>query len=116
MKKNKKSKSWINKHKRDRYFKYSKLLEYRSRSAFKLIEINRKFKVISRNTHLLELGSSPGGWSQVASQEIVKGKILAVDINQMKQIKNVDFLLGDFSNSEISSLAAILSSGVGRFS
>ena len=96
MRKKKTSKDWIIKRNRDLFFKYSKVLEYRSRSAFKLIEINDKFKILTKNTYLLDLGSNPGGWSQVASQKIKKGKILAVDIKQMKKIKNVNFLLGNF--------------------
>lgn len=96
MKKKKTSKNWIIRQNRDFFFKYSKVLEYRSRSAFKLIEINDKFKILTKNTYLLDLGSNPGGWSQVASQKIKKGKILAVDIKQMKKIKNVNFLLGNF--------------------
>ena len=96
MKKKKTSKNWIIRQNRDFFFKYSKVLEYRSRSAFKLIEINDKFKILTKDTYLLDLGSNPGGWSQVASQKIKKGKILAVDIKQMKKIKNVNFLLGNF--------------------
>ena len=69
MKKNKISKNWINKQKRDIYFKESKAQGYRSRSAFKLIEMNNKFNFLKRSMLLLDLGSSPGGWSQVASKK-----------------------------------------------
>ncbi len=96
MKKNKSSKNWVIKQHRDQFFKKSKVLGYRSRSAFKLIEINRKFKFIKKDSHLLDLGSSPGGWSQVASEIIKKGKILAVDIKSMEKIKDVKFLREDF--------------------
>ena len=100
MKKNKSSKSWlIDKH-RDLYFKQSKTLGYRSRSAFKLIEINKKFNFLRKNTSLVDLGSSPGGWSQVASKIITNGKILSIDIKDMEKINNVYFIKGDFLNNE----------------
>ena len=101
MKKNKISKNWLIQQNRDLYFKESKIYGYRSRSAFKLIEMNNKFKFLNRDTQLLDLGSSPGGWSQVARKVIRKGKILAVDIKPMEKIKNVDFIKGDFSQKEI---------------
>jgi 23S rRNA (uridine2552-2'-O)-methyltransferase len=101
LKKNKISKKWLIKRNRDPYFRQSKILGYRSRSAFKLIEMNNKFSFLRKNTSLLDLGSSPGGWSQVARKEISKGKILAVDIKTMEKIDNVDFINGDFRNKEI---------------
>mgnify|MGYP001246434078 FL=1 len=96
MKKNRVSKSWIIKQHRDQFFKKSKTLGYRSRSAFKLLELNKKFKFISKNTRLLDIGSSPGGWSQVASKIIKKGEILAIDKKPMENIKNVTFLKYNF--------------------
>jgi len=96
LKKNKTSKNWLLKQKRDPFFKQSKIQGFRSRSSFKLIEMNKKFKFIKKNSSLLDLGSSPGGWSQVARKEIIKGKILAVDIKPMEKIYNVDFIKGDF--------------------
>ena len=92
MKKNKISKNWIIKQHRDPYFKESKIQGYKSRSAFKLIEMNEKFRFLNKNTNLLDLGSSPGGWSQVSSEKITKGKILAIDIKAMSKIDNVKFL------------------------
>jgi len=103
LKKNKISKNWLIKQKKDLYFIKSKIQGYRSRSAFKLIEMNKKFKFLRKNTSLLDLGSSPGGWSQVASREIRTGKILAVDIQPMEKINNVDFVNGDFRKEEIHS-------------
>ena len=91
-KKTKKSNSWKIKQHRDQFFKKSKTLGYRSRASFKLIELNDKFKFIKKNSNLLDLGSCPGGWSQVASQIIAKGKILSVDIKPMDKIKNVETL------------------------
>jgi 23S rRNA (uridine2552-2'-O)-methyltransferase len=91
----KKSNSWKIKQHRDQYFKKSKTLGYRSRASFKLIELNKKFKFIKKNTNLLDLGSSPGGWSQVANQIIESGRILSIDIKEMEPIKNVKFLKTD---------------------
>ena len=101
MKKNKVSKNWINKRKKDIFFKQSKAHGYRSRSAFKLIEMNEKFKFLKSDTHLVDLGSSPGGWCQVAAKKITKGKILAVDIKNMEKQKNVDFIIGDMNDVKI---------------
>ena len=101
MKKNKISKDWIRKQKKDPFFKQSKIQGYRSRSAFKLIEMNNKFKFIKKNINLLDLGSCPGGWSQVAQKKIINGKILAVDIKNMEKIQNVNFINGDFREIEI---------------
>tara|TARA_B100000029_G_scaffold516048_1_gene626419 strand:- start:3760 stop:4371 length:612 start_codon:yes stop_codon:yes gene_type:complete len=101
LKKNKISKNWLIKQKRDQFFNQSKIQGYRSRSAFKLIEINKKFKFLKKNKLLLDLGSSPGGWSQIASKEINNGKILAVDIKDMKNVDNVSFIKGDFRDREV---------------
>ena len=95
MKKNKTSKNWIKRQHKDLYFKQSKVKGYRSRSAFKLIEMDKKFKFLNKNTHLLDLGSSPGGWSQVAKEKIITGKILAIDNKNMKKIDKVTFLQAD---------------------
>ena len=75
-KRSKKSNSWKIKQHRDVFFKKSKTLGFRSRASFKLIEINEKFQFLKKNIYLLDLGSSPGGWSQVASKKIIKGKII----------------------------------------
>ncbi len=101
MKKNKISKNWLNKKHRDPFFKRAKIEGYRSRSSFKLIEMNEKFKFLNKNSYLLDLGSAPGGWSQVARKKIIKGKILSVDIKYMDKIKDVKFIEGDFMKKEI---------------
>ena len=94
-KRSKKSNSWKIKQHRDPFFKRSKTLGYRSRASFKLIELNEKFKFLKTNTNLLDLGSYPGSWSQVASKIITKGKILSIDIKNMSPIKNVNFYKSD---------------------
>ena len=101
MKKNKISKDWLIKQKRDPFFQSSKIEGFRSRSAYKLIEMDQKFKFLNKNSSLLDLGASPGGWSQVARKKIKTGKILAVDIKTMEKINNVDFIRGDFCEDNI---------------
>ena len=96
----KKSRTWVIKQHRDQFFKKAKVLGYRSRAAFKLIELNKKFKFIRKNSNLLDIGSTPGGWSQVASKIITNGEILAVDIIPMEKIDNVFFLNNDFSDEK----------------
>ena len=101
MKKNKISKNWINKQNRDIYVRKSKDQGYRSRSAFKLIEIDQSFHFLSKTRSLLDLGSAPGSWSQVVSKKIKNGKILSVDIKEMLPISNTIFLKGDFTELKI---------------
>ena len=91
----KKSNSWKIKQHRDQFFKKSKTLGYRSRASFKLIELNKKYKFLKKNTNLLDLGSYPGGWSQVGRQIISAGRIMSIDIKDMDPIKNVKFFKGD---------------------
>ena len=100
----KKSNSWKIKQHRDQFFKKSKTLGYRSRASFKLIQLNEKFKFIKKNSHLLDLGSAPGGWAQVASNIIISGKILSLDIKDMKPIKNVKFIKSDILNENTKEL------------
>ena len=95
-KKSKKSNSWKIKQHRDQFFKKSKILGYRSRAAFKLIELNNKYNFLKKDTKLLDIGAYPGGWSQVSSKIITSGKILSIDIKKMEKIKNVSFLECDF--------------------
>ena len=100
-KKSKKSNSWKIKQHRDQFFKKSKTLGYRSRAAFKLIELNKKYKFIKKNTKLLDIGAYPGGWSQVSSKIITSGKILSLDIKKIEKIKNVSFLKCNFLEENI---------------
>ncbi len=100
MKKNKISNNWIKKQNRDIYVRESKDQGYRSRSAFKLIQIDQRFHFLSKSRSLLDLGSAPGSWSQVASKKIKNGKILSVDIKEMLPISYTVFLKGDFTELE----------------
>ena len=96
----KKSNSWKIKQHRDLFFKKSKTLGYRSRASFKLIELNQKFKFIKKNSTLLDLGSSPGGWTQVANKIIISGKILSIDIRDMDPVKKVKFIKNDILDDD----------------
>ena len=91
----KKSNSWRIKQHRDQFFKKSKTLGYRSRASFKLIELNKKFKFLKKNNNLLDIGSAPGGWTQIANKILVKGKILSIDIKDMKPVEKVKFIKCD---------------------
>ena len=92
----KKSNSWKIKQHRDQFFKKSKTLGYRSRAAFKLLELNEKFKFFKTSSKVLDLGSYPGGWSQVSSKIVNGGKILSLDLKKMEKIDNVTFYQCDF--------------------
>tara|TARA_B100001029_G_scaffold131741_1_gene110618 strand:+ start:2732 stop:3319 length:588 start_codon:yes stop_codon:yes gene_type:complete len=85
-----------NKNYQDHFFRKAKISGYRSRSAFKLIELDAKFKFLKNGIKLLDVGSSPGGWSQVAIKKIKNGKILSIDKKKIEEIKGVKFVVGDF--------------------
>ena len=99
MKKNKISKNWINKQRRDIYVRKSKVDGYRSRAAYKLIEIDQKFKIIKNGISLVDLGAAPGSWSQYASKNIKNGKILSIDLKKIDPIDKVEFVEGDFTKN-----------------
>jgi 23S rRNA (uridine2552-2'-O)-methyltransferase len=102
MPRSKSSNEWLRRHVNDPYVKKAQLEGYRSRSAYKLIELNEKDRLIKPNMFLLDLGSAPGGWSQVASKLIGRnGRVLATDILPMEPIKNVDFIHGDFTDEAV---------------
>ena len=91
------SKNWIARQSSDPYTKLAKQQGYRSRSAFKLIEINKKFKFLKNNLNIVDLGSAPGGWSQVCSEINKNGKNLSIDILDMDKINNIFFYKKDFN-------------------
>ena len=96
MKKNKISKNWINKQRRDIYVRKSKLEGYRSRAIYKLKEIDDKFKIIRNGNKVVDLGSAPGSWSQYLSEKSKNSKILSIDLKDIEKIHNVTHLIGDF--------------------
>ena len=98
MKKNKFSKNWIIKQKRDIYVKQSKLEGYRSRAVYKLKEINEKFKILKNGISVLDLGAAPGSWSQFISKNFKNSKIVSIDLNEMEKIENIYQIKGDFTD------------------
>ena len=100
MKKNKISKNWINKQRRDTYVRQSKVDGYRARSAYKLIEINEKFKIFKGGLCVLDIGAAPGSWSQYVSKTVKNGKIISVDLKKMEKIENTIQIKGDFTTQE----------------
>ncbi len=104
MKKNKISKNWVNKQRRDIYVRKSKVDGYRARSAYKLIEINEKFKIFKGDTLVVDIGAAPGSWSQYASKVVKSGKIISIDLKEMQEIKNTIQIKGDFTKKNIQNL------------
>ena len=100
MKKNKISKNWINKQRRDIYVRQSKVDGYRSRAVYKLEEIDKKFKIFKNGISVIDLGAAPGSWSQYASKNIKSGKIASIDLLDFEKINNIFQIKGDF-NDEI---------------
>ena len=90
-----------NKSYQDHFFKKAKASGYRSRSAFKLIELNNKFNFLKNGTNVLDLGSYPGGWCQVIKKKISNGKILGIDLKKTDQIDGVKFIEGDFYSDDV---------------
>ena len=101
MKKNKISKNWVNKQRRDTYVRQSKVDGYRARSAYKLIEINEKFKIFKGGMCVIDIGAAPGSWSQYASKVVKSGKIISIDLKKMEEIKNTIQIEGDFTEVNI---------------
>ncbi len=98
MKKNKISKNWINKQKRDIYVRKSKLEGYRSRAVYKLQEIQKKFKVINNGMSIVDLGAAPGSWSEFISRKFKNIKLVAIDLKELDKIENVTHIKGDFTD------------------
>jgi 23S rRNA (uridine2552-2'-O)-methyltransferase len=98
LKKNRISKNWINKQKRDIYVRKSKVDGYRARSAYKLIEINDKFKIFKNGISIVDLGASPGSWSQYAAKTVKSGRIVSIDLKNMETIENTIQVKGDFTD------------------
>tara|TARA_A100001035_G_C27564660_1_gene400243 strand:+ start:65 stop:676 length:612 start_codon:yes stop_codon:yes gene_type:complete len=103
LKKNKISKNWINKQKRDIYVRQSKVDGYRARSAYKLIEINEKFKIFQNEMSVLDIGAAPGSWSQYVSKVVKNGTLISIDLKKMENIQNSIQIEGDFTDFKIQS-------------
>ena len=100
MKKNRISKNWINKQKRDIYVRQSQVDGYRARSAYKLIEIDEKFKIFKNGISVIDLGASPGSWSQYISRAVKSGRLVSIDLKGMEEIENTIQIKGDFTDLE----------------
>ena len=99
MKKNRISKNWINKQKRDIYVRQSQVDGYRARSAYKLIEINEKFKIFKNGISVIDLGASPGSWSQYIARTVKSGRLVSIDLKDMEEIDNTIQIKGDFTET-----------------
>jgi len=97
LKKNRISKNWINKQKRDIYVRQSKVDGYRARSAYKLIEIDEKFKIFKNGISVIDLGASPGSWSQYIARTVKSGRLVSIDLKGMEEIDNLIQIKGDFT-------------------
>ena len=97
MKKSHSSKQWLRRHVNDPYVQRSKREGYRSRSAYKLTEIDDRDRLLKGGQVVIDLGSAPGGWTQVLSQRVPSGKIIAIDLLEMAPVPGVTFLPGDFT-------------------
>jgi len=101
LKKNRVSKNWVNKQRRDIYVRQSKVDGYRARSAYKLIEIDEKFKIFKGGITVIDIGAAPGSWSQYASKVVKSGKIISIDLKVMEPIGNTLQIQGDFTDQKV---------------
>ena len=100
MKKNKISKSWVIRQRRDKYVRQSKLEGYRSRAVYKLKELDEKFKILKNNLSILDIGSAPGSWTQYLSEKSKGSKIMSIDLKEVEKIKDVYHVVGDFLDNK----------------
>jgi 23S rRNA (uridine2552-2'-O)-methyltransferase len=113
VKKSHSSKQWLRRHVNDPYVQRSKREGYRSRSAYKLTEIDERDKLFRPGMTVVDLGAAPGGWSQVAAERVgAAGKVIAIDLLAMEEVRGVTFLQGDFSTAK--GLAAVEAALEGR--
>ena len=102
MKRTRTSKAWMREHVNDTYVQLAKKEGWRSRAAFKLMEIDDKDKLLKRGEVAVDLGATPGGWSQVASKRVGdSGLVIALDLIEMEPLHNVDFIQGDFREDDV---------------
>jgi len=100
LKKNKISKNWVNKQRRDIYVRQSKVDGYRARSAYKLIEIDEKFKIFKGGLSVIDIGAAPGSWSQYALKAVKSGRLISIDLKKMEPIGNSIQIQGDFTEEK----------------
>jgi len=100
LKKNKISKNWVNKQRRDTYVRQSKVDGYRARSAYKLKEIDEKFRIFKGGMSVVDIGAAPGSWSQYVAKVVKSGKIISIDLKEMENIENTLQIQGDFTSAD----------------
>jgi 23S rRNA (uridine2552-2'-O)-methyltransferase len=101
-KKNKTNKAWITEHVNDAYVQRARAEGWRSRAAFKLTEVDDKDKVLKPGMTVVDLGSAPGSWSQVAARRVAPGgRLIALDLLPMEPLHGVHFIQGDFREDEV---------------
>ena len=101
MKKNKFSKNWVIKQRRDTYVKQSKIDGYRARSVYKLKEIDEKFKIFKGGMTVIDIGAAPGSWSQYVSKVVKSGKLISIDLKEIDLIEKTIQIKGDFTDTEV---------------
>ena len=102
MKRSRTSNAWLREHVNDPYVQRARAEGYRSRASFKLMEIDDRDRLIRQGEVVVDLGATPGGWSQVAARRMQgKGRVIALDLLEMEALHGVDFILGDFREPEI---------------
>jgi len=102
MKKSKSSRQWLDRHFNDEYVKRAQREGYRSRAAYKLMEIQQRDRLLKPGQTVVDLGAAPGGWSQMARHIVgAKGRVVALDILPMDPLPDVDFIEGDFREAEV---------------
>ena len=113
MKKSHSSKQWLRRHVNDPYVQRSKREGYRSRSAYKLTEIDERDRILKAGLTVVDLGAAPGGWSQVAAKRVgAAGKVIAIDLLEMEPVPGVEFVRGDFTTHKgLAEVAAKLAGG-----
>ena len=111
MKKNKISKNWVNKQRRDIYVRQSKIDGYRARSAYKLMEIDEKFSLFKGGLSVVDIGAAPGSWSQYAEKKIKNGKLISIDLKTMEPLGKSVQIQGDFTEDKIKNKILISAEG-----
>src|SRR5262249_35033531 len=108
----KSSARWLSRHVADPYVKRAQAQGYRSRSAFKLVEIDRRDRILKPGASVVDLGAAPGGWSQVAAQKVApRGKVIAIDRLEIAPIAGVTALRGDFREKQTHDALALALEG-----
>jgi 23S rRNA (uridine2552-2'-O)-methyltransferase len=109
----KSSKEWLRRHVSDPYVRKARQEGYRSRAAYKLLELDQKHSLFKPGMTVLDLGAAPGGWSQVAAQKVMPGgRVVAIDVLEMPPISGVTIIKGDFRQVSIENRADVVLSDV----